>query len=285
MPDEIKIHAYTIETGRRSESFDEIIEIVSSDTLDARTRDVNFSQIRAEDVQETSDFRFVDFIRMRGTHGPGKASEQLAVSGFSFNPGEFFAEETALLYDASLNTVFIQYNHHGVRAGSISEYFSAYTNNPESSIKFLPKLRRDAERRLRSKSIFKSIDILVAPATLQSSDNELSVNSALAILAQSSGAQKIEITLRAKRGKNESLDWRNANNIINWIREKIPSGAISTARIQAKENADSDIELIDLLADRLCSTHPINVGPDLRWPRQQRYNALVAARNRLFGLL
>jgi hypothetical protein len=281
MSDEIKIHPYSVVNGRESESLEEIIQRISTDVLDTRSRSINFTQIRAEDIQINENHAFVDFVKMRGTHGPGRASELSAISGFNFEPGERFAEETALLYDFGLNVVFIQYNHHGVRVGSVSEYFSSYSNNPRNSITFLPKLRHDAERRLLSKNIFKSIEISAAPAMLQQSDNDLAVDSALTMMAQSSEAAKIKITLGANRRKNDSLNLQAAHNTIKWIRRMIGRGAISSAKIRARDDLDSDIELIDMIAERLYWNQQINVGPDLRWPREQRYNALQEARRNL----
>lgn len=274
MSDKIKIHPYSVERGRNSNSLEDIIRKIYLDTRGARSREVNSATIIVEDVQQIGNQYFVDFTRLRGVHGPGKASETLAVSGFSFGPGEQFAEETALLYDSGLNIVLMQYNHHGVRIGSVSEYLSIYDNNLNNSITFLPKLRNDFEKRLFSKNIFKSIEILAAPEMLQQSDNDLAVNSALNMMAQSTEAAKIKITLGAKRKKNYSLNIQSARSTIEWIRRMIGRGAISRAKIRAADDIDSEIELLDMIAERLYWEGKINVGPDLRWPRQERYNAL-----------
>ncbi len=285
MADKIKIHPYSISAGKESESIVDVINRIENDSLNDRIRKIKFAEIRVDDILKKDGLIFLDFVKLRGTHGPGKASQTDPASGFEFKPGERFAEETALLYDSNSGVVFVQYNHHGSRVGIISEYFNIYTGNPKTSIEFLPKMTHDFERRLESKSIIKSVEISVSPAILQGTDRDLSIEKALSMLEQSSGSSRINMVLRAGKGKSKSLNNSKARSLINWIQSKISTGAISAAKIRAKNDIDSEIELIDMIAERLYSTQTITTGNDLRWPRQERYNCLSGARDELSGSL
>lgn len=277
--DNFKVYPYKVIVGAGSPTLIDVIKTIQKDAIPNRVRKTKFAEIRADDIIVKDNLILIDFTKFRASHGPGKASLDKPIAGFEFQPGEQFAEETALLYDPQTEFIFIQYNHHGARLGAISEYINIYMHPTHTSIHFLPKLDHDIERRLQSKKIIKSVEVSVSPYVLQSTDSDIPVSQAISMLQQSLGPNKININLSAGKGRHNSLNISKVKDVVDWVRSKIDH--VSVAKIRAKDDLDSEIELIDLVAERICSTQQISIGPDLRWPRDSRYNCLLNARQYL----
>ena len=54
--------------------------------------------------------------------------------------------------------------------------------------------------------------------------------------------------------------------------------AVQTLRVHGKEDVEDEIEVLDLLSERLTLEYDMTTGDDLRFPREQRWAALLDAK-------
>jgi hypothetical protein len=218
----------------------------------------------------------------RNQHGPGKASSEKPVTGFTFNDGEVFCEETAIMYIPKIQYLLVQYNHHGVRIGKIQDYMNTYNNHDAYSFEFRPKFDETTERKFTNRAATKKLTFSIDPRFLNDKDRVSGTALGHALdLGKSSDGEVVELTIRAGQGKSKWL-----NQFIDKTAEVLkkksvenPDG-IKKLEVGILSNLDSKMEVIDLIEERLVkSFSDIKLGADLRYPRQERYRMLERAYN------
>jgi hypothetical protein len=283
MKEKLKVHAFGVKVFDGSGDLEDLLTQIENDSLAARVRSVGYVDLRIEDVSKVGGLWFFDFGKFREQHGPGKASKGSPVTGFTFNKGEVFCEETSCLYIPKTKNLIVQYNHHGARVGKIQEYLNNYDPNNSYTFELLPKYDEGVERKFRNRAATKKIIFEIDPRFLSQADKVAgtALTQALELGSQSSG-EKVELTISAGKTKGNFLS-KFIDKTADTLKTKAgqnPDG-ITKLRVGVLENlVDSRMEVLDLIAQRLVHEFDdIPIGGDLRFPRKDRYKALNRAYN------
>lgn len=277
------------QTGPLQEPLQEILGV----TLENRLRLVNQQELRVEDIRppqsrgNATPYWLVDFTRLRFEHGPGRANRHDPIQGFDLAGDEGFGEETAALYDPGTGYMLIQYNHFGVRAGAIQEYFSVFSGALARSYEFRVKMDESSEIRLAQKHILKKIHFKVAAAKMTAQQRQAGVSLSRAIdLSDALHGETIEVTITSARGQGGALQFNGLQSMIDTLRNLVFQGALSGTPVVEKfevvgKNTPADrAEAIDMLTPKVEQVvDGVVIGADRRYTRDSRWHALVRARN------
>lgn len=243
---------------------------------------INQVELRAESIAQQDGLWLMDFVRIRTSHGPGKVGRDSEVEGFEFEEEEGFGEETAALYDPTTGYILIQYNHFGVRAGAIADYFSAYDGTENNLYTFKPKYDEDVERRLLNHGITRKISFCLDVTRMSEQDRQRGRPLSEAIdYGRQNGADKIKVEISVQGERNRSLAQGALDGLaaLRSILGQNPD-AVTKLEVSGKENQDSVTEVLDLIAHRLSvEFNDLVLGADLRYPRDERWRALTRAKN------
>lgn len=286
----MKVYAFKVEPYHDSEPLVDVLESISKVlNIKDRIRTVNGVEMRVEVIEERNNLWLLDFVKIRTDHGPGKVNRSKPIVGFQLGKDDGFGEETAAIYDPKSGYMLIQYNHNGVRHGSIEHYLSDFNEDKNNIFLLKPKLDDNIERRLMTKSITKKLSFVIDIGKLGAADKQAgrSLSEVLAIAGNVS-AGRIAITLTAEQGKQTSLN-ENSNSVFNSLRSLLGSNpdAVKKLEYSGKDNKDSLTEVLDLIAQRLCiEFDDIPTGEaDKRYPLADRWEALLKARKEWVKLL
>lgn len=279
----MKIHAYKVEATNGSVALESVLrQIETEQSLRNRIRLVNHVELRVESIAEKDGLWLIDFVRIRTSHGPGKVGRDSEVEGFEFDDEEGFGEETAVLFDPKTGYILIQYNHHGVRAGSIADYLSAFQVTDSNLYTFKPKYDEDVERRLLNQGITRKITFALDVTRMSEQDRQRGVTLSDAIdYGRNTGADKIKVEISVQGDRSKSLTQKALDGLaaLRKIYGQNPD-AVTKLEVSGKESHDSITEVLDLITHRLSiEFNDLILGSDLRFPREERWNALIRARN------
>lgn len=279
----MKVHAYKVEFTDGSQPLEEVLQQIENEqSLRERIRLINQVELRAESITQQDGLWLMDFVRIRTSHGPGKVGRDSEVEGFEFEEEEGFGEETAALYDPTTGYILIQYNHFGVRAGAIADYFSAYDGTENNLYTFKPKYDEDVERRLLNHGITRKISFCLDVTRMSEQDRQRGRPLSEAIdYGRQNGADKIKVEISVQGERNRSLAQGALDGLaaLRSILGQNPD-AVTKLEVSGKENQDSVTEVLDLIAHRLSvEFNDLVLGADLRYPRDERWRALTRAKN------
>lgn len=288
------VYAFFVAADDNAMPFSDLLAKVQQDSKPLRNHKVNGVYYRVEEIDQRNGLWFIDLIKLREQQGPGKASLTVPISGFVFVGDEVFAEETAALYDPASRFIVMQYNHYGMRAGSMASYFSTYAtawrvrhNLPlPGAYTFRAKFDDDVERRFQERKGIRKLIYKIAPRQFSETDRRAgrSVSEALDISAMAR-AETMEVTLSADRGNFLS---RSVDEVVAWFRGKaeVEPDAIEALKVGILRGEDAKMEILDLLAPRLKQDFSdLPVGDDRRLDREERYARLERAFNGWRNLL
>jgi hypothetical protein len=280
----IKIHLYSVTRGENSPPLETLLEQIEKNSLPERLRTVGNQEMRLESVEQnkTNGLWKLDFGKLRFDNGPGRASRVDAIEGFKLQADEGFAEETAALYDPNKNHMLIQYNHHGVRVGSIEEYLSNYSSAQPNQYNFEPRLNANVEAKLKSARILRQFTLGVKLGAITEAYKKENISLSKALdFGNGMGALHMKIELGLGQNQASMLDGGKTRALIKWAQKLIgveEESAIESLKVSAKQNVDSKLEIIDLLTPRLAIEFPdLPLGADLRVARSVRLDKLNSA--------
>lgn len=279
----MKVHAFKVEKTESSVPLESVFSLVEGESsLRNRIRVLGQAELRVEAVEKRNDLWLVDFVRIRTDHGPGRVGRDAEVEGFDFDDEEGFGEETAALYDPATGYMLVQYNHFGVRAAAISDYLSAFDASATNLYTLKPKYDEDVERRLLNQGITRKVAFTIDVSKMSAQDRQRGEPLAEAIsYGRDTGADRIKVEILVNRERKDGLT-EKALNGINSLRRIIGQNpdAVSKLEVSGKEDRDSVTEVLDLIGQRLSSEFSdLKVGQDLRYPRDERWNALIRAKS------
>ena len=124
----MKTHLYQIAHLMDDTKLEDTLRLLESKSLLDRNLDLEGYPNRIEDFKwitsDGSSCVLINFVKLRMTQGPGRASLKSSTKGFGMRKDEGFAEETAALFDLTHNHVVCEYNHHGARSTALEKYLS-----------------------------------------------------------------------------------------------------------------------------------------------------------------
>lgn len=279
----MKIHAFKVNKEDGSADLVDVLRLVHAESkLDKRIRLINRAELRIDSIELRDGVWLIDFVKFRQTQGPGRGKKKAKTEGFEFKRGESFAEETAALYDPSTKYMLVQYNHSGVRAGSIAQYLSDYDGSAANVYNLDPKYDPDTERKLQKKAIKKSLSFRIDVTQMSAQDlkNGVALEQAIAFGRDCSAGQ-ITVELSAGGTRDNGLKGKIGAtlNALQKLAGNNPA-AVQSVKLGGKESADDAVEVLDLLTERLhVELSDIKPGLDLRLPLDDRWKGLLRAKN------
>ncbi len=280
----MKIHAFKVEKSENSSDLVDLLKTIKKQSkLKKRIRLVNKIEVRVESIKKEDGLWFIDLVRFRSDHGPGRVGENAEVQGFDFEDGESFGEETAVLYDPKTNYIIIQYNHSGVRAAAIANYFNLYKDMDNNQYSFKPKYDDDVERRLLKQGITRKLAYTLDVGKMSAADRASGQSlSSVIDYGRGEGADKIKVEISVGPHNTRGLS-HTVNNAITTLKDMMVTNAESVSKFEVagKEDKDHVTEVLDLISHRLTlEVDDVKTGTDLRFPREQRWEQLVKARKK-----
>ncbi|MRV73547.1 hypothetical protein GJ700_17685 [Duganella sp. FT92W] len=259
--------------------------------LEDRIKRIGNSDIRLDQIAppgtpgNTSSFWMLDFIKMRFDHGPGKVGRTTAIEGFDLEDDQGFGEETAALFDPATGYLCVQYNHHGVRASAMQDYFNQMLVNPDNvtAYELRVKLDSSADVKLAQKQFITKISYKIAPTDLSPALRNANVGLASALsMNEQQGGNTLEMTISAARGEN--LLTKAARPLIEALRNIRSSDvqnqthALTHFEVSGRVDEFSRMDAIDMLSPKLQVTiGELSLGSDRRYTMNSRWIGLQRA--------
>ena len=282
---DVGFHLFAVETSDGGKPLTDRIKQIERDALDKRIRQIRQADIRLDAVSKRTlkrggvaqgEVYYLDFTRMRDTHGPGRVSKEKPVEGFDLDPEDFFGEETAALWLPQTKHLIVQFNHFGPKAQSIADYLGSYIR-PITTYELKPKLDRDAERRFKKQAEVRKIQLSIDLTKMTKDDLKNGMAFAEAAkLGTDLNAARMQITISVGHDPTGKLTQRAKDSIVaalGWKRN-----AVTSATVSGRATPGGEIEAIDLLEHKLTHVQQITAGADRRLPQNSRWNALAQAR-------
>lgn len=278
----IRIHVYRIVPSQGSMSVEDMLRRIRQDELEDRTRRFGAEDMRLEQISCLSNkatgekYFYLDFVRLRDTHGPGRASRGRAVQGFELDDDDYFGEETAALFLPATGYLLMQYNHYGVKPRAVAEYLGQYLENVTNAYDFFVKADPNAERVFQRQNIIRRLELGIDLAEMNTEDRAAGRSlGEMAKLAKAMGGRKLKITISVGMDKKSGLSARTKESIADLLLNE--AGALTKAEVAGRETADSDTEVVDLLQHKLTTLQTVKLGKDRRFPFEDRRKALKRA--------
>jgi hypothetical protein len=214
----VKILAFRVRQ-RGARSLEELVELIYAQPLERRTagaaRDIRLEKRR----QARGGLLLLDFAHKRSGHGPGRASRNDPVTEFDLGAEEFFAEDTAVVYDPRSHYAAVQHNHYGPRVGTIERYLYAWDvrqgigpavpgvgDQERAGFTFGAVLKPDAYARLRGLGIVRQIDFSVSvPGAREADLDEGRSLGQVLRAALPEGIETLSMTMTAQAPRNSAL--------------------------------------------------------------------------------
>lgn len=280
---QMTIYPFTVSVDNPSVPLREVLlDLTETPSEYQNRRIMETDHIRIDEIQRKTigvnkiEVFLMDFIRIRMAHGPGRGGLHTPIRGFDLDEDEGFCEETGAMYIPSFNVFIVQYNHAGIKGNRMIDYLSDYYHSRGTNYRLEPILRQNIRARLRSKEICTKIELKLRPDLITDEERKenLSVQGAIAA-AEASGAAYVAITLGSDR--NRALDSNMFKKSIDWVWAKLANQpeAIKSARISVKDSEHDPAEVLDLIKCRPYIKIEIAHGSDKRFPRKDRWDALI----------
>lgn len=286
MAQDMKVHLYDVKR-HDSGPIDNLFQAILSDPIESRMRTVGTTEIRLEECipphtgDNSTGFWLLDFIKMRVSHGPGKASRNGPISGFDIGKNGGFGEETAALYDPQKKVILLQYNHNGPRATSICSYLNSYNPNTTEDYDMWIRMKAAATAKLNKTSIITKIHAKISPGDITSDLRNAGVGLNEAIkFSQYFDGHDIEIRITAGRKRKSQLNFQKTRDFVSSLQHLFgQNGAVEALEVTGKTAPESRPEPIDLMEDKLEEKITgLELGEDLRYTQKSRWLALIKAR-------
>lgn len=278
----IRIHAYRLIPSEGSMPVEDVIRRIRQDSLEDRTRRFGTEDMRLEQIASVTNnatgerYYYLDFVRLRDTHGPGRASRDHAVEGFELNEDDYFGEETAVLYLPVSGYMLVQYNHYGAKPRAVAGYLGQYLDNVANAYEIFVKADPNAERTFQRQNIIRRLELGI-DLTQMNAQDRLAGRSLgeMARLAKAMGGRRLKITISVGMDRKSSLGARTKDSIADLLANE--AEALTHAEIAGRETADSETEVVDLLQHKLTAVQSVKLGKDRRFPFVDRRKALKRA--------
>ncbi|MCU7371597.1 hypothetical protein PEC18_12240 [Paucibacter sp. O1-1] len=249
----ISVHLYEVSsaTGR---DLTGLIRGISHTPKARRWRKVSLHDMALMESQFDAENQLylLDFVKRREV-GPGKVRRDSDIEAFPFAAGENFGEETAALWDPARGWLALQFNQHGVRAGSIANYFNSYDHDPGNDWLVMPKLDDNAAAMLRRRPHVRAahMKFSVTPALTEAMrDNGEAMGAALSAMSTEAGSAHVEVSFTM--GHNNGFIDRSVGTMMRRLSQVFgQEDGLKSMQITAREQADSMDKVIDLLEHRV----------------------------------
>jgi len=221
-------------------------------SLEARTYDYFEEQARLDKFwyDKETDFWFLNFIRLRETNIPNKASIDKEAEPLVLEEDEFIGEDANALYDERIGVLTLQRNRYSLGVQGIEEYLNLIWNSDEQTIYLRPICPINLQQKTMRAKNYRKFTIRFADIQNRNLDSDARRPfKKIFDSMREYEAVNAEITITMGYNKNDSLDINTVHETINDINRN--RGVVVKAEVGIKENEDTNVEVIDLFSDKM----------------------------------
>ncbi len=275
-----KVNIYDIEaqnTDRtESDSFSGAIENAIAQQLDGRYKDVSGKGRRLEHYRKEEACYLLNFTTFEFA-GPGRTDTTSAAVPIGLDSNEFFAHETAMLYDPNANLAFVESTQSGMRNKAIALYFEEFSNRNEH-YNLIPRLDNEAAAKARGYQNIHSVNLQVAIGQITGVDRDEGIG-VIHSLGADYGADIIDIEIKVGRGKGRTLFPPKVRQAISNVLGSADSNNVKRMTLKGREHDDAPLEIIDLLQHKEKRETSLQVDDQTRKvSHEKRWDALIEIR-------
>ena len=193
---------------------------------------------------------------------------------------EFYADDTAMLYDPVLSMAFVESTVSGMQSGAIGDYFEKFAE-PSTSTEYqlIPRLDDEAVTRARKFQTIRSLEMRVSMGPVTSVDQASGI-SPIKALGADLDAGTVDIKLNARRERMHSLSPGRIWGALDAIFGDGNRNNVTRLVIAGKEDDETTKEFIDLIQHRERRTFSLPVDDaERRIFYSDRWAALIQIRN------
>ena len=207
--------------------------------------------------------------------GPGTMRLGQPTAHFQLTSDQFFAPETAMLYDVANNIAFVE-STVSMGPGAIADYFERFTNDDGTHYMLTPIADVDAAVRARGYQTIRFAKLRMAMGPMTDSDRAAGMGP-IQGFGTDLGAGHVDIVVSAERPRDRSLSLAGVVRMIeNLTGRNVNNNSVSQFIIRGKEHEDEPLETIDLIQHREHREVNLEIDPTSRKvPHGVRWDALL----------
>lgn len=259
-------------TALSDDAFELAIETVGALDLSARWMELRDRPRRLENYEKRGRLHLMNFMTAEFA-GPGKTGDSTPVAPMGLESNEYYAHETAALYDPQQGIVLLESGVGGMGPGAIKMYFRNFANRCDVTLS--PRVDGDASVRARRFQQFRSLQLRVSMGPATARDTEMGTGT-LQGLGKHFHAQQIDVIVKAGRTKSDSLAINMIRSVIDNVVNRRDETHIQGCKVYGHEHEDDPYELIDLIAQPIKNEWRLPIDPDTRKvSHNHKWDALV----------
>lgn len=210
------------------------------------------------DVQNTNNFDFFHFTKLRDKSIPAKATlGDTDLTDIELGKDEYIAEDLTILFDETNYVAMIQNNIYSLSVGAIAKYLNYFWNKGKDekdyeTIELRPIFEKDAFKSAKKGKNFKSIEF-----TMANSIKRKSLSGSLKTIFDSldiAKGQKIQIKISAGRKSDSVLDSKEIVSEIDQIEQETANKTSGFEKATVKWQINNKYKAVDLINGRICSS-------------------------------
>lgn len=284
---QIKIDFYRVEMPESAHlTFEQIINTVLGLPNDhSRNEDVRGVLVRLQQAFSQGDLVGGEMIRIRLDEVPLRASLSVGSIGpFDLEEDEGLGEETAFIYNVPMRVLVIQRNRFGVSPSKLA-YYLKKKGNINGFIFFDPILQAEAFQRVSRMSVIRSFDIRVAGVENYQDFRDMGLSgNALANLMEGFHAPNVSVSVSMGRSPGSIIKGQLIADIRGALR-LAGTNKVKKIRVTGKEDDLSEVEIIDILKDRMVEILTVPLDTNRRLSFDGRIASLREALRRRYAEL
>ena len=184
--------------------FAKAIERVRALPLGDRVKNVKLKDRRLEHHDQHQGCFLLNFTTF-DFPGPGRVSQPTPAVPIGLREDEFFANETAMLYDPDEELAFVEAMRGGMGAGAIADYFEWFAGRA-TAYRLIPRLDPEAAARARRQRQFRKVVMRVALGPVSAVDRDGDVG-AIEALGEAFGARFVDVELKIGPERAQLSHW------------------------------------------------------------------------------
>ncbi len=249
---------------RVSLTFKSAIDKILGMRLDARHQNLyrRWRRLESGHVDTESGCYLLDFLSFSYT-GPSKGSLRTPVKPFDMegpDGPEEFVHETAALYDPRNEIFLLEATGNSIKGKTVAKYVGGLLGH-RNRFDMVPAVEKEVATRARQKGIIGKVTMRIAVPPATADDHRTGSIDVMEALANDYGAQFMEVRLWVRGGNsmNHGSVWQTLNRLIGRGEDEV-----KVLKIDAMDDDDTKLELIDLLQNRKNRTTRLQVDDEQR---------------------
>lgn len=254
------------------DSFESAIRATAELGIDARWQHWDDKPRRMDGYSPHGPLHLMNFVTAEYI-GPGRTGQSTRVSPIRLQDNEYFAHETAALYDPAEGILLLESSLGGMGPGAIKTYFRRFDRTCIISLR--RRVDDEAVAKARRFQVFRQLHLRVSMGSVSQIERQ-SGTEVLQSLGEGFHAQEIDIVIKASRTKGASLTEELIRPIIEAVRQQKDKLNYERVRVYGREEEDERFELIDIVSEPLKSEQSLFVDPETRKvSHEDKWEALI----------